>query len=228
MNIATQELGLTAAAKRKLLRLDGVETLQDLVDGYSEQELFEDEGFQKQSVTYTSIINCLNEYGMRLHPTFYERKKALGEIPTAKDPENILLVDLELSGDLIKKMGYWKHLKTLGDLSRNLKEYGLKKLLKPKDFDLHEFSGKVTVPVEESEVVGLSWDYNDGNKAYSKNFTEYHRNGRFRDREKGDFTMVYTYTKKVWLDSHEKRLLIRTLTLYGLYPAHARVRPTLL
>lgn len=225
MNIKNQELGLTKAAKRNLLRLEGVETLQDLVDMYSEQELLEDQRFEKRTKTWTSIIECLEMYGLQLYPNFYERKKGLGEIPTATDPENILLTDLELPEALIGKMKYWEVLKTMGDLARNLKEYGLKHS-DPDEFDLGEFSGRVMLPAEESEVSHIDWTHRSG-FAYGGNNTYYHRDTKHIDLKGGGYRSEYTYRKEVGLSLEEKRLLIRTLALYGLYPEHARVRPTL-
>ncbi len=249
MNIETQELGLTAAARRKIMRLEGVKTLQDLVDNYSEQELFEDQGFQKHSVTYASILECINTYGLKLYPTFYERKKGLGEIPTVTDPKNILLIDLELPQSLIDKMKYWEKLKTMGDLARNLKEYGLKKLDPPEAFGLEEFTWrgiKVRVNASPELIEVLSKRHAD-EKVDFNGYPHFKRreHTRIEEVEKteqgwmgfggGNKIKVWeptgfidVYYKIVATSREERKILIRTLALYGLYPEHARVRPTLL
>ncbi len=246
MNIKNQELGLTNAAKRSLAHLEGVETLQDLVDNYSEQELFEDHRFQKHSVTYASIIGCLNAYGLQLYPTFYERKKGLGELPSVENPEEILLTELELSQGLIERMGHWEKLRTLGDLSRNLKEYGLKKRFRPEEFDLGEFSkGKVVLVDESEELKNLLRDKHSRDKVYFNGYPHFklpkvvgHRD--VQKMEQGwmgygggkmyaakEPIYADAYYKFVELSWDEKKLLVRTLALYGLYPPHARIRPTL-
>ncbi len=225
MNIANQELGLTKAAKRNLLRLKGVETLQDLVDMYSEQELLEDQRFEKRTKTWTSIIECLDMYGLRLYLTFYKRKKGLGEIPSAVDATSIQLTDLELPTKLVEKIKYWKELKTAGDLASRLKEYGLKHS-DPDEFGLGEFSGRVMLPAEESEVSHIDWVGKNG-FAYGGDNTCYYQDYTRHELKGGGYRTEYTYRKEIGLSQEEKRLLIRILALYGLYPEHARMRPTL-
>ncbi len=248
MDIAKQELGLTKAAKRCLLRLKGVETLQGLVDMYSEQELLEDQCFKKHSVTFASITECLRVYGMQLYPTFYERKKGLRELPTVSDPENILLTNLELPEILIEKMRYWEKLKTMGDLATALKEYGLKKIDRPESFGLGEFTRHgIKVRVEESpELAAALHDRHTHEKIFFYGYPHYKVREHTRMEEverteqgwmgfgggkrikvKEPAGFIDVYYKHVVIDNVDRKLLIRTLALYGLYPKHARMRPTL-
>lgn len=183
MNIKTQELGLTQAAKRNLLMLEGVETLEDLKELYSQQELTEDHYWwpKKTSVTSKSIEDCLLMYEVRLYPTFYDRMEAQGKLPSVNKPEEILLVECDFPEEMIDKLKLWKKFRTMGEISKALEEHGGKH----EPYELLEFIRGVGVSISRFE------------------------------------------SKTIRLDLQEKRLLIRTLALHGLYPKHAQMKKRL-
>lgn len=188
MNIRNDDLGLTPTAKKRLLSLSGVETLSDVVEKYSKQELVEDYGFlfQESVPSGLSIMKSLKKHGLRLYPSYYERIKAQKGLPNLWRPEDVLLIDCDFPEEMIEKLKFWKSLKTLGDLSRAIKEN--------RDCSqaesLEDFINERTVVRPRPLVT------EDGLRR----------------------------TMNIGLDLHEKRLLIRTLSVNGLYPSHARLK----
>ena len=147
-NIKKEKIFLTETS---IKRIPGVETLEDLVENYSKQELKEDYNFRNNNSpsTHKNIVDCVKQQGLSFYRRYYDRIKAQGDLPKHSNPRNILLVDCDFSEDLLEKLRFWNNLKTFGDLAKALRENKSPKSRTPA---LDEFIKERTVVLPRPKV----------------------------------------------------------------------------